>query len=284
MAQVLYLPMDANFNDASSDASEVHTPTYTADIDTIIKYAGAGSGKWIRASNKYVSFPDSVDWNFGSKDFKVRMWVNFASLPTGTGQYCIFDQRGAGYFYCWLSNVSSILTLQVYISGVFGLKTVAWTPTIGVWYDLRIERVGNHVGVYIDDVEKMHDESPGTMADITGDLSIGKLAGYTGYSFDGNLDEIEITVDTGTTYDISATDSLQLSDLLLRKDNRFYPDDSISLSDLLLRKDNRFYPDDSISLSDSFGKTMYVNLPPEFSPLYYWNPATSLWEVVEKPY
>ena len=275
MAQVLYLPMDANFNDASSDASEVHTPTYTATIDTIIKYAGAGSGKWIRASDKYVSFPDSVDWSFGSKDFKVRMWVNFASLPTGTGQYCIFDQRGAGYFYCWLSNFSSILVLNVYISGVFSLKTVAWTPTIGVWYDLRIERVGNHVGVYIDDVEKMHDESPGTMADITGDLSIGKLAGYTGYSFDGNLDEIEITVDTGTTYDISADDDISLSDLVIKniQPNKNEP---FGLVDALGNSLSRAPMHDNISLLDSVGKNISIKIPKDKKRC--WNEITQQWE------
>ena len=78
----------ANFEDSSVGHTEDHTPTvYGATIDTTIYKYGSGSGNF--TGNSYITFPDSVDWYFGSGAFTISIWF-YINNETG---FCYLGSR-----------------------------------------------------------------------------------------------------------------------------------------------------------------------------------------------
>ena len=301
-------------------------------IDNDIYDTGSGSGLFFSSGGNYLSVSKDSGFEFNDYDFEIITKVRFRSLPPTTGQFYSFISQyynDGNRWFAYLWNSSGTYKLGFYCRNsateIVALN-VDWTPTLDTWYKLKFSREGTTFHIYVDDSDKtltgkqIGSSSFGSYSSAV--VVASYLFGYIlPFHFDGWLDDIETNIDTGTTYDISATDSLQLSDLLLRKDNRFHPTDSLVFSDSL-NKDNRLHPtdslafsdslsksirpvkseslalsdslskffpagfniSDSISLSDSLSKTTYVNLPPELGPWYYFNVATGLWEVVPAPF
>ena len=300
-------------------------------IDNDIYDTGSGSGLFFSSGGNYLSVSKDSGFEFNDYDFEIITKVRFRSLPPTTGQFYSFISQyynDGNRWFAYLWNSSGTYKLGFYCRNsateIVALN-VDWTPTLDTWYKLKFSREGTTFHIYVDDSDKtltgtqIGSSSFGSYSSAV--VVASYLFGYIlPFHFDGWLDDIETNIDTGTTYDISATDSLVFSDSL-NKDNRFHPTDSLVFSDSL-NKDNRLHPtdslafsdslsksirpvkseslalsdslskffpagfniSDSISLSDSLSKTTYVNLPPELGPWYYFNVATGLWEVVPAPF
>lgn len=193
----LLLHMNSDFSD-SSDSN--HTPTVNgATIDTGIKKFGAGSGKFVSASNQYISYPDHADWAFGSDDFTIDAQIRFSSL---TGVHSIISQHyydgfwnDAAFQFWWLSN---ILYFQSSTNGVTKDMVIskAWSPSIDIFYHIAMVRSGSDYILFANGVSlgsatvgsaALHDSS----RDIW--LAASNTNGSPTQTFNGYIDEMRIS-------------------------------------------------------------------------------------------
>jgi hypothetical protein len=140
-------------------------------------------------TNDYVSVPDSDNWNFGTGDFSIETWVNFATLPA---QQPIIGQRYDGDNQWWLHRTSSN-TLRYYnqISGVLNidLSSAVLTWETGKWYSVVLTRNGNNFNIYLDG----RSVASTTDSDSASNFSIPLKIGEFGASyFKGTIDSTRI--------------------------------------------------------------------------------------------
>ena len=207
MAQVLYLPMDADFDD---DSPSGHVVTPTADglaptlsanpptIDTTTKKYGAGSGKFVKASSQRAAFTDSPYWTMADSNFTVRGWFNWT---THTADACLVAQASSLasrqlFLYYWSAGQ---LGFYVYTeSAARAYYYVAFTPTNGQWYHIQVSRNGSSILLFIDGVSQTLTEvnAIGTYSipNINGTMGIGYQPSQAQY-FNGHIDDLEIAKD-----------------------------------------------------------------------------------------
>ena len=261
------------FEDSSIGHSEVHTPTITgATIDTDVYKYGGGSGKF-DGGIQNVTFSDSSDWDW-TELFTISCWVykaegyNFSfylSHASGTSNYnTLYITPTIVRYRCQVSGAR-----KTYIYLVMSELTTGW-------HHIEVSQDISSGYIFIDGVKK-------TLTTNNDNLGYSNNNGLLYINKDG----------WASTYGTSNTDCLKIDKGICRHTADFTPptDEDVENDQhtVLLLKMNpniiNVSAGDSVLLSDSFsGKTMYVNLPPEFSPCYYWNIETGLWEVVEKPY
>ena len=207
MAQVLYLPMDADFDD---DSPSGHVVTPTADglvptlsanlptIDTTTKKYGDGSGKFVKVSSQRAAFTDSPYWTMADSNFTVRGWFNWT---THTADAYLVGQAGSLatrqiFLYYWSSGQ---LGFYVYTeSATRAYYYVAFTPTNDQWYHIQVSRNGSSILLFIDGVSQTLTEvnAIGTYSipNINGAMGIGYQPSQAQY-FNGHIDDLEIAKD-----------------------------------------------------------------------------------------
>ncbi|MDO9263551.1 MAG: LamG-like jellyroll fold domain-containing protein, partial [Desulfosalsimonadaceae bacterium] len=152
--------------------------------DTAIQYDG---------NSDYLKTPASPDWNFGTGDFTVDVWVNFTSTPDNfDGIFSTYKQSGVSGGYL-MQVVNG--TIQWYAPGATGWMNTGVTPVIGEWIHLAAVRSGNVLTIYVNGVDRAHQDCTGRSFNSSNDgLVIGKLYTLTaGYYFGGYMDEIRVT-------------------------------------------------------------------------------------------
>ena len=186
-----------------SEGSTTFTDSATAKSVTangnakVIEVAGS---VLLDGNSDYLSLADSADWNFGSGDFTIDMWVRFNSLPT-TGNYAFLYWQGpdgddclyfaisnhGGVYYVEMAEVPS-----VGVSTFSFLKSYAFTTS--TWYHMALVRNGNDLKIFVDGIQlgSTVNVTGLSVADHAGSLWIGQY--YYGTQFiDGWLDEIRVS-------------------------------------------------------------------------------------------
>jgi hypothetical protein len=203
MKQILYLPLDADFNDDSPSGHVVTsyggvlTATLSASpptIDTTTKKYGAGSGKFVRASSQIATFKDTNDWNLGTGNFTIRFWINFTTHTNDyvpLGQIINVSNRWILYFNCAGNTVSFYSTVGGVAKAYY---TATFHPTNGTWYHFEFVRNGSNFYIFQDGtaltLTTVTAIGTNDLGDLTGLLRIG---GQVGAQYlDGFLDDIEI--------------------------------------------------------------------------------------------
>ena len=110
----------------------------------------AGGGLAFNGTDDYVSIPDSADWNFGSNDFSIDLWANFAAPPGGAqghpGDVFISQDEGAGSQNKWfLSAYSGFIDFHVNSPslGPQFFAVAPFNPVPGQWYNIALTRSGS---------------------------------------------------------------------------------------------------------------------------------------------
>ena len=155
----------------------------TFGTDTAIQFDGNGD---------YLKTPASSDWNFGTGDFTIDLWVNFTSTPDNfDGIFSTYKKSGTSGGY--LMQVAGG-TIQWYTPGVWWLNTGV-TPVVGQWYHLAAVRSGNVLTIYVNGVDRVHHDCTGLSFNSASDgLVLGKLYTLTtGCYFGGYMDEVRVT-------------------------------------------------------------------------------------------
>src|SRR6185503_11931684 len=103
--------------------------------------------------NDFISVPDSPDWDFGTNNFTIDLWVLFnREKPT----LFIHQQEGAtagGWEFFYQNG-----ELRFNSDGSTNVIARSFTPVAGQWYHLAVVREGNAFRLYADGEQLGADE------------------------------------------------------------------------------------------------------------------------------
>ncbi|MDD5589745.1 MAG: LamG domain-containing protein [Candidatus Portnoybacteria bacterium] len=132
---------------------------------------------------------DSDDWNFGSGNFTIDAWVNFARVANGN----FVTQYTDGSNYFQFLYYSGQLYLEARVSGVNVFSvTPSWTPRRDNWYHIACVRDGSNVKVFVNGI--MLEEQTGVSGSV-GDFTRPLFIGSDGWGddFRGYIEELRVS-------------------------------------------------------------------------------------------
>jgi len=144
----------------------------------------------LNGSSQYLKADASSDWDMGTGDWTVGIWVKWGSVVNDTGligMSATDSQFNLSYHAGYLRN---------------GTMSLSWlyTPTVGSYVNIVWSRIGNTASCYVNGTKLASDR------DVTG-ISFGRSdtflqLGYTyqfGNLFNGQIDEVLINKGHGAT-------------------------------------------------------------------------------------
>jgi hypothetical protein len=199
----LLISADGTGNSFTDSSASAHTLTANGDTTQSATQSQFGGKSGAFDSNgDTISVPNSADFDFGSGDFTIDMWVYFNTL-TGTGDPVGFVTQGTngGNFTRFIAHEDGKLDFAQIVNntttdpGGIVLKSATGEVVTGQWYHLALVRYGDNFRIYKDG--QMVVETTDTDAWIArpGSLFIGTYySGQTTYGLlDGFIDEFRIS-------------------------------------------------------------------------------------------
>lgn len=193
-ANTTFLLSMANAGVADNAAMSNLATVGDTQISTSVKKYGTGA----------ISFDGTGDWlyaaaglpNFGTGDFTVEMWVYRNSTASGVlarsggsttsgslGQWMLYFESSSPARMYWMDTVGS--------SNKWGVSTTSF-PT-GTWVHVAVVRQSGVWKVFFDGISQA--STVGTFTDATSysnaQLSVG--GNFSGYNFNGYIDDLRIT-------------------------------------------------------------------------------------------
>jgi len=193
-----YTKLLLHFNGDMSDSA--HGLEFNGSI-----YVPVSPTKWngtfyFDGSGDYVDIDDHDDWEFGSGDFTIDVWVRFASSSSSDNMIVSHWDGDAGSNRGWRfyhGMDSNLLTFSYSLDGSSGNnKTWSWSPNKNQWYHLAVVRNGSNLYAFVDGTEIGTTQSiTGTIHSVSTPLVIGARYdfGNPGLYFDGFMDELRIS-------------------------------------------------------------------------------------------
>lgn len=169
-------------------------------ISTSASKFGGASGSF-PGSGSYLTVADADSIELSNKDFAIEFWMT----TTNSTQYSTLISRSPSSFatgmWSLLMNFSSSTAGDLYFyaadystsSAVVNSNAVNLRD--GEWHHVAISRNGNTWAMYTDGTQRMTRTSSATVANIAGDINIGRDQFY-GRPFGGNIDELRILIGT----------------------------------------------------------------------------------------
>ena len=163
-------------------------------VDTDQSMFGGSSALFQKVIGNSITTPDSADWNFGSGDFTIDLWVMFSSA---SGNQCLIAQAGSSNAAWQLALLggSNKLEFLYYTSGGSHSCTVNWSPSLNTWYHVAVVRSGTSLKLYINGANVSSggfDMTGVTIRDSPNALLIGETNANS-MPLDGWQDEIRIS-------------------------------------------------------------------------------------------
>lgn len=194
---------DAATNYVSEDEGlRVATFGGNAELDTAQSVFGGSSVNFDGSANTILTFPDSTDFEFGTGDFTVELWVRFDGAPDGNGNIAFiakWDTAGANRAWTfWWDDSTNTLNFNWSSTGSNSLNVNGgWSSlTDATWFHLAATFDGTTIRLFVDGSEV---GSSVTGVDIstssTTPLDIGATlqSGTVLSILDGWIDEARIT-------------------------------------------------------------------------------------------
>ena len=182
-------------------SNNAHTLTVNgATRDTTDKKFGASSFSFNAGTNS-ISAADSADWDFGSGDFTVELWVFFDATPAATDDGWFIGQYDAtGNQRAWrigLENQNLDFTYSTTGSD-FTINTASWAPAATTWYHIAVCRVDGDIIMFIDGKAVNRFANSSTFHNSTAALRIGELVSVSPATNEQrNIDSVRITKGVG---------------------------------------------------------------------------------------
>ena len=150
--------------------------------------ASHGAAVYLDGTGDYLSFPDSVDWDFGTGDFTVEGWVNPATDLAANTQFIGFGNGGSdgGNF-----GFEGTGQPYVYHNGYFARTSTALT--LGSWSYIAFVRSSGTLSCYINGTSQA---SSSYTLNVGGTLAprIGAYSG--GQYFKGHMSDVRVVKGT----------------------------------------------------------------------------------------
>ena len=195
----LLLPFDgANDDTSTTDESDSnHTVSFngSADISTAQSKFGGSSLYLPGGSNDWINIAGSTDFNFGTDDFTIELWM----YRTNTSMGVVFETRGGedttstdGITFYLGSGGNNELRVAINRSDVIDLNQDHQTND--QWQHFAIVREGSTLTLYIDGTAR-GSGSNSTDFDRTRPIRIGNHhgSGSGGYGLQGYIDDFRVT-------------------------------------------------------------------------------------------
>jgi RHS repeat-associated protein len=183
----------------TDESGKTWTANGNAQIDTAQSKFG-GASLFADGNGDYLYTPDNEDFNFGSGDFTVDMWVRFNALPSASNYAVLYsDLNGTSFNQLYVTNAAGSISLRWVSknSGSFVIDTgaVAWTPTTGTWYHLAAVRNGSQFDLYVNGVSiKSVSGVSGAVGNPAASIAVGAQIGSTSNTtLNGWIDEVRVS-------------------------------------------------------------------------------------------
>jgi hypothetical protein len=152
-------------------------------------------------NSDYAQVPYHADWDFGGAltQFTIEMWLKPATgfsanegfidqwgSSTNNQSWAFYLNGGLLFFRFMTPSVSYVDTQS----------SATWTPTIGTWYHLAVDRdITGKIRLYIDGVMVGSSSSTQQIRNVvvSTDLYIGVINTNPAFDVNGNIDELRIT-------------------------------------------------------------------------------------------
>lgn len=191
-SNVLDMPMDANFNDT---AGHTTTPTGDAQISSAASHSGGASGLFDGAGD-YVVVPSSTDFDLGTGDFTIDMWVKTSQTTTYA---TLFNREWGGAPYSggftFLLNGPSggpAVYAADYSTGSPLLNSSVGGHNDDNWHHLAWDRKGAINTLYLDEKPVSVMNAAFTIASVSKNLTVGADLTFGRY-YNGYMDKLRIT-------------------------------------------------------------------------------------------
>jgi hypothetical protein len=185
-----------DFIDSSASAHTI-TANGNAQIDTSVKKFGTGSGAF-NGSSAYLTISDSDDFNFGSGDFTIDLWLYLNT----SGSYRIMAQQSTSdddYMINWYIASDNILRLLYSTNGSSWDNASDTNGSIALTVltmnHIALVRNGSGIQQYVNGIlDKTWTIGTASLHNSATELWIGAGQYGGGSSFlNGNIDEIRIS-------------------------------------------------------------------------------------------
>jgi hypothetical protein len=191
----LLLHCDSDFADVSLSSRNQPVANGNAQIDTAQSKFGGASGLF-DGTGDYVELPDSEDWNVGSGDFTVDMWIR--RNATGTLQFLVaqndVDNAIASRSIQMYFNTDKVFGVVVDASSTTYSATTTGTITDSNWHHIALVRYGNTLYMYVDGTNDGTGDVTGiTVRNSANKLIVGRRGENDNYYFNGWIDEFRFS-------------------------------------------------------------------------------------------
>lgn len=177
----------------SSNNTKIITPYGNAKLSNA-HYRFGGTSGYFDGSTSYLTIPSSTDFDFGSNDFTISVWVN-TTISTSMG---LLVKANTNYpFYLYLSGgYACIASYQTTGTANFTITGSTTLVNTGTWHNISAMRIGNTVYLYVDGISQGTATFSGSINATTDIVIIGANYSYGG-KFNGYIDELYINNGAG---------------------------------------------------------------------------------------
>ena len=210
-------------NSTASTYSPHRHGGYSANATDNAPYSEAshGASVYFDGSGDYLSFPDSVDWDFGTGDFTVEGWVNPAPDLAADTQFIGFGDGGNGG-----GNFGFEGTGQPYVyhNGYFARTSTALT--LGSWSHIAFVRSSGTLSCYINGTSQASSSYTGNV----GGTMAPRIGAYSGGQyFKGHMSDVRVVKGTAV---YTSNFTLPTAPLTAVTNTKFLLNPETSISDL----------------------------------------------------
>ena len=182
----------AVFEDSSKNGftiTKVGLPTTTTASPVL------GTASMLNAnSTNYITVADDPALRFGTNDFTMECFFKPTSISTAAHHFIASSGVSGGLngWYLGLMNGANI-TFAVDNTATLSVST-AFTPVLGVWSHISLNRVGDVYSIYINGVFGGSTTSTSVITEGVSELQIGRWHYSTANTHSSNLDEFYIQI------------------------------------------------------------------------------------------
>ena len=203
---VLYMPFDD-----LQDKARNHPVTANGNAAISATQAKfGGKSLFIDASGDFLTIPNNGDFNFGTEDFTISMFIRPDDVNTSdqanSVATIIDNDSNAGTSGAWFSLHQKNAGLTFSSNNGQSSFTTSDCLTAATWHHVAVSRIGNVTTVYCDGVSVGSTSTAGNFSDTaTRTLYIGKQNNPSTRRFDGYIDDLLIVKGFGMSFAAAPT-------------------------------------------------------------------------------
>ena len=203
---VLYMPFDD-----LQDKARNHAVTANGNAAVSATQAKfGGKSLFIDASGDFLTIPNNGDFNFGTEDFTISMFIRPDDVNTSdqanSVATIIDNDSNAGTSGAWFSLHQQNAGLTFSSNNGQSSFTTSDCLTAATWHHVAVSRIGNVTTVYCDGVSVGSTSTAGNFSDTaTRTLYIGKQNNPSTRRFDGYIDDLIIVKNFGMSFSAAPT-------------------------------------------------------------------------------